>query len=123
MKHNRLITISEHAVDRFIERFQFAGKDLLRASEVRAAAEHAIVSIWQDASYVSDDPEGILFRNRDFQCDFIVFNKMIKTLFPTKGASSVQPENLSSTELRLKHSENNSRFRHNTKGPNGTRRK
>lgn len=123
MKHNRIITISEHAVDRFIERFQFAGKELSNESDVRVAAEQAIVSIWQGASYVSDDPEGILFRNRDFFCDLIVFNKMIKTLFPTKGTSSRQPENHSATDLRIKESENNSRFRHHSNRPERSRRK
>lgn len=132
MKHNRIITISEHAVDRFIERFEFAGKRLSNESDVRVAAEQAIVSIWQSASYVSDDHTGILFRNRDFFCDFIVFNRMIKTLFPTKGGT-IQPENHSATDLRIQSSENNSRFRnHSSKSknahsngasPNGARRK
>lgn len=111
MKQNRIITISEHAVDRFIERFQFAGKDSSNESQVRVAAEQAIVAIWQEASYISDRPDGILFRNREFYCDFIVFATRIKTLFPTK-TGQVQPENHSRTELALTESNNiNSRFR------------
>jgi hypothetical protein len=114
MKQNRIITISEHAVDRFIERFEFAGKNTGNESDVRFAAERAIVSIWQSASYVSDDHSGILFRNRDFFCDMIVFNRMIKTLFPTKGGA-LQPENHSTTDLRIKGEMNNSRFRKQSK--------
>ena len=134
MTQNRIIMISEHAVDRFIERFQFAGKESSNESQVRIAAERAIVSIWQDASYISDDPEGILFRNREFFCDFIVYNKMIKTLFPTKNGQ-LQPENHSRTELALSesngpakttagwHNSNfNSRFRKQSNRPNGARR-
>lgn len=130
MKQNRIITISEHAVDRFIERFSFAGKDSSNESQVRVAAEQAIVSIWQSASYISDDPEGILFRNREFFCDFIVYNKMIKTLFPTKNGQ-LQPENHSRTELALSESNGynsaknmadrhnfNSRFRKQSSRPN-----
>jgi len=113
MKHNRIITISEHAVDRFIERFNFAGKDLDNESEVRAAAERTIVTIWETASYVSDDSQGILFRNLEFNCDFVVFAKQIKTLFQSRSAER-QPENHSSTDLRIRQengSNNNSRFR------------
>ena len=119
MKQNRIITISEHAVDRFIERFHFTGKDSSNESQVRVAAEQAIVSIWQNASYVSDDPDGILFRNREFFCDFIVYNKMIKTLFPTRNGQ-MQPENHSRTEIILSKTNGsqgvkkfNSRFRSN----------
>ncbi|NUN68854.1 MAG: hypothetical protein HUU02_03990 [Bacteroidetes bacterium] len=116
MKHNRIITISEHAVDRFIERFHFAGKDQENESAVRAAAERTIVSIWETASYVSDDSQGILFRNLEFNCDFVVFGKQIKTLFNSRPAAR-QPENHSTTDLRLqsaKSPSHNSRFRQST---------
>lgn len=112
MKHNRIITISEHAVDRFIERFHFAGKDQENESAVRAAAERTIVSIWETASYVSDDSQGILFRNLEFNCDFVVFGKQIKTLFHSRPTEK-QPENHSSTDLRIRQQSpsSNSRFR------------
>ncbi|MEW5800129.1 MAG: hypothetical protein AB1728_14110 [Bacteroidota bacterium] len=110
MKHNRIILISEHAIDRFIERFHFAGKESPRTSEVRIAAERAVQQVWSEASYISDDEEGILFRNREFQCDFIVKNKQITTLFPTKiNGAHAQPDNHSSEELRMQH--HHSRFR------------
>lgn len=116
MKHNRTITISEHAVDKFIERFKFAGSDASNETEVRAAAERTIVEIWGNASYISDDPTGILFRNREFGCDFIVFQRMIKTLFPTSSPTVRQPENLSTTDLRIQSEANNSRYRQPRQG-------
>ncbi len=84
MKHNRVITISEHSIDRFIERFNFAGKNSSVLSHVRIAAEKAIVEIWHNASYISDNADGVLFRSRDYQVDFIVKDRQITTLFPTK---------------------------------------
>jgi hypothetical protein len=109
MKHNRTILISDHAIDRFIERFEFAGKNSQRNGDMRIAAENAVREIWHSASYMSDDNGGILFRNRDFGIDFIVRDKQITTLFPTKTGE--QPENHSRTEIEMHSNKNNSRFR------------
>lgn len=84
MKFNRSVVISEHAIDRFIEKFEFAGKHSSVHSHVRIAAERAIAEMWHEASYISDDENGIKFRNRDFQIDFIVVGRKICTLFPTR---------------------------------------
>jgi hypothetical protein len=111
VKHNRTILISEHAIDRFIQRFDFAGKTG-QISHIRIAAEQAIQEVWHQASYISDDAEGVLFRNRDFQCDFIVKDKVIKTLFQTKLPGG-QPENHSAQDIIMQN--NNSRFRQSNK--------
>ena len=100
--------MSDHAIDRVIERFEFAGKHN-GSAEIRSAAEEAIRSMWAEASYISDDKDGVLLRNLEFQCDFIVKNKVIRTLFPTKGAQ-LQPGNASTQELRMLYV-NKSRFR------------
>ncbi len=114
MKHNRTIIISEHAIDRFIERFEFAGKNSDLRSAVRVAAERAIQEMWKGANYISDDPKGVLFRANDFHCDFIVSKKVMVTLFPTRPKIK-QPGNESTTDLTVaangRGNSHNSRFR------------
>lgn len=109
MKHNRTIQISEHAIDRFIERFEFAGKHSEMKSAVRVAAETAIVEMWKNARYVSDDHKGVLMRSHEYGCDFIIQKKKMITLFKTNPNGKPQPGNESTMELNMKH--NNSRFR------------
>lgn len=80
MKYNRDVLITVHACERFLERFSLVHKNGNREEGLKAA-EIFLKEIWAGASYVSDDDEGIKFRNTQYDCDLIVQNQKIITVF------------------------------------------
>ena len=98
MKYNFQVFITEHACVRFIERFTVVPPDKDHEEQMRIAQDF-IRDIWATARYVSDDPEGILFRNNAYKADMIIFNRRMKTIFVTNSLHKqheqpLQPENL-----------------------------
>lgn len=80
MKYNRDVLVTEHACERFLERFDLVHKNGNREEGLKAA-EIFLKEIWAGASYVTDDEEGIKFRNTQYDCDLIVQNQRIITVF------------------------------------------
>lgn len=113
MRSNNEIGVTNHALDRFIERWDFAGKHHSDRNKVRGAALMVIREIWHQAKYVSDNSAGVRFRNAEFDCEMIVHKRTLVTLYKI-DAPRQQPENHSNTEIRLRSEQNNSRFRKKT---------
>lgn len=80
MKYNRDIYITEHACEKFLDRFNLV-KGGGNKEDAMKAAETFLKEIFSKASYVSDDTDGILFRNKEFDCDMIVQHRRLITCF------------------------------------------
>lgn len=70
------VRISEHAIKQFLSRI------LLNDMPDRKRLIEQIKILFSQARYISDNENGILFRNEDLDIEFIVKNKCIVTLFP-----------------------------------------
>ncbi len=70
------IRVSRHAIEQFKRRIIM--NDLL--DELKMISQ--IKSLFIEAKYISDNANGILFRNDDLMIEFIVKNNKIITLFP-----------------------------------------
>lgn len=70
------IRISEHAIKQFLSRIML--NDTLGRREII----EQIKLLFSQSRYISDNENGILFRNEDLDIEFIVKNKCIVTLFP-----------------------------------------
>jgi hypothetical protein len=79
------IFITDHAVERYIERYAthlFAVSD---CKLQRKLAEEAIKSVFNESDYISDHEQSILFRHREFKIDMLVKFRKIITLFPSRA--------------------------------------
>jgi len=84
MENNSKIRISRHAIERFYERF---GEQLLQTLPEEGRLEYAeefIRQMWSRAVYISDDENGIMFRDYYFKCNIIVQNRTIITIVELK---------------------------------------
>jgi len=70
------VRVSEHAIKQFRNRII-----MNELSEKRQVIDQ-IKNLFAEAHYVSDNDNGILFRNDDLMIEFIVKNGCIVTLFP-----------------------------------------
>lgn len=70
------VRVSEHAIKQFKNRIVL--NDLLGRKQII----DQIKNLFTQAHYVSDNGNGILFRNDDLMIEFIVKNGCIITLFP-----------------------------------------
>lgn len=70
------VRVSEHAIKQYQNRI--LRNDLLEKQQVIKQ----IKNLFEQALYVSDNENGILFRNKDLMIEFIVKNNCIITLFP-----------------------------------------
>lgn len=73
---NARIRISQHAIN------QFQNRIILNDLMERGKIIEQIKELFSSAHYVSDNENGILFRNEDLMIEFIVKNGCIVTLFP-----------------------------------------
>ena len=78
------IFITDHAVERYIERYATHLFDVKEYKEQRKLAEQAIKSVFNESCYIADHEKSILFRHRDLKIDLLVKSKKIITLFPSR---------------------------------------
>lgn len=70
------VRVSEHAIK------QYKNRIIMNESPERKQIIDQIKFLFAEARYVSDNENGILFRNEDLMVEFIVKNGCIITLFP-----------------------------------------
>lgn len=73
---NARIRISQHAIK------QFKSRIIMNDHFENSKVIEQIKSLFTQSRYVSDNGNGILFRNEDLMIEFIVKNGCIVTLFP-----------------------------------------
>ena len=78
------IQVSQHAINRYIEKFQPTLSKKLDASMRQAIIANALRLAFAKSVYVKDDGDGILFRNYNLKADMIVKNSTIITIFPLR---------------------------------------
>lgn len=82
---NKNVEITEHVCHRFIERIN---PNLLAITDYKArlnAAEQAIKAVLEDSKYISDDERGVLLHSAIFNCDIILHNRRLITIYPCKS--------------------------------------
>ena len=82
------IEITEHICHRYMERINPNLLSIVDYNMRLKAAQKAIISILQDARYISDDNRGVLLRSDMFKCDLIVQQRVLLTIYPSKKFSS-----------------------------------
>lgn len=70
------VRVSEHAIK------QFKNRIIMNEHFENSKVIEQVKSLFSQARYVSDNGNGILFRNEDLMIEFIVKNGCIVTLFP-----------------------------------------
>lgn len=78
------IFITDHAVERYIERYATHLSAVTDPKQQRKMAEEAIKSVFSASDYISDHEASILFRHREFKIDMLVKFKRLITLFPSR---------------------------------------
>lgn len=84
---NKNVEITEHVCQRFIERIN---PNLLAIIDYKVrlnAAEQAIKAVLEDSKYISDDERGVLLRSATFNCDIILHNRRLITIYPCRKKS------------------------------------
>lgn len=76
------LELTEHVCLRFIERFNPNLNSIKDYQSKIDRAKVAIKSIVENAHYVSDDPRGILLYSPTHNCNLIIRNKRLITLYP-----------------------------------------
>jgi hypothetical protein len=88
------IEIGEHVCNRFIERFNPNLDAISSQPDKMDRARKALAAIVIDARYVSDNQNGVLLFNKQFNAKLIISNRKLRTIF----------QNSSKTKKReLKH--------------------
>jgi hypothetical protein len=83
------IELTEHVLLRYIERFNPNLNSIRDRQDRLDRARVAVKSMMEHAHYVSDDPRGVLLYSRIHNCNFIVRNKKLITLYaPVKKAKA-----------------------------------
>lgn len=82
------IVISDHAVERYIERFSNGLACITNKVEQKKRAEEEIKRLFCESAYISDHELSILFRHRDLEIDMLVKYKRLITLFATRKHSN-----------------------------------
>lgn len=103
MNHNNPIMITQHALERFLERFPNLlpnSSQTVAVAEAVRRAEATLQEIWSEAHYLSDTNRGILFRNPDHEMLLLVRRRQLMTVLFDNGRR-VQPEIHSRTDLEL----------------------
>jgi hypothetical protein len=75
------IIISEHIIERYIERINPQLQSITDYNKRLIAAKQAINVILKDAKYVSDDNNGVLLISKTFNCAIIVRERVLITMF------------------------------------------
>lgn len=78
------IIITDHAVERYIERYATNLFAVENCKEQRRLAEEAIKKVFCFCDYISDNEASILFRHRELKIDFLVKHKRLITIYPTR---------------------------------------
>ena len=78
MKGNDKINITKHAIDQY--RARIDNKDNINTEHIK----QIIKQTFQEAKYISDNQNGILFRNEDIMIEFIIKDRKIITLYKIK---------------------------------------
>lgn len=84
MNNDTNIIITDHAIERYIERYATNLFAVENWKEQRRLAEQAIKSVFCACSYIADNDESILFRHREFKIDVLVKNRKIITVYPSR---------------------------------------
>lgn len=79
MTNSNKIIVTKHALEQYKRRI------MQNPSLTNDEVNRKLIKIFKKAQYVSDNDNGILFRNKDKKIEFIVKQKKIITLFPLKG--------------------------------------
>jgi hypothetical protein len=80
------IIISEHIVERYIERLNPQLSSIKDYNARLIAAKHAINAILKDAQYISDSDNGVLLESKTFNCRIIVRDCILITIYePNKS--------------------------------------
>lgn len=80
MKHTE-IYLTEHVLLRYIERFNQNLNSITNYQQRLDRAKVAVKSMIEQAHYVSDNPSGVLLYSKLHNCNFIVRNKRLITLY------------------------------------------
>jgi len=76
------IYITEHVCLRFIERFNQNLGAIADYTERLIRAKEAIKTVVEDARYVSDNEGGVLLYSRSCNCNIIIKDRKLITIFP-----------------------------------------
>jgi len=77
------VRVSEHAIK------QYKNRIIMNEGPERKQIIDQIKLLFTSAHYVSDNENGILFRNEDLMVEFIVKNGCVITLFPIRKKGDV----------------------------------
>ncbi len=80
MKHTEIV-LTEHVLLRYIERFNQNLNSITNYQQRLDRARVAVKSMIEQAHYVSDNPSGVLLYSKLHNCNFIVRNKRLITLY------------------------------------------
>lgn len=92
------IFITDHAVERYIERYATNLLSVLDRKEQRKLAEEAIKAVFCEAYYLSDNDESILFRNKKLWIDLLIKNRRLITLYPSRRRKQQQKNKWQKTQ-------------------------
>lgn len=96
MKGSDKINITKHAINQYRERI--VNNNNINTEHIK----QVIKQIFQEAKYVSDNKNGILFRNEDLMIEFIVKDKKIITLYQInkRGSNGTNDQNSRQNSIR-----------------------
>jgi hypothetical protein len=80
------IIITDHIVERYIERLNPQLSSIKDYNARLIAAKHAINAILKDAQYISDSDKGVLLGSKTFNCQIIIRDRILITIYePNKS--------------------------------------
>jgi hypothetical protein len=77
------IIITDHIVERYIQRFNPQLSSIQDYNARLIAAKRAINVILKDAQYISDSENGVLLESKTFKCRIIVHDRILITIYET----------------------------------------
>ncbi len=75
------IILTDHICERYIERINPNLESVTDVNDRLTMAKKAITAILNDARYVSDDDRGILMRSEMFNCNIIIKDRKLITIY------------------------------------------
>jgi hypothetical protein len=85
-----MITITEHICQRYIERFNPNLQGIRDNNKRLHIAQKAIKEVLNDARYISDDERGILLRSKTYNCNLIIKNRVLITIYSKNNKSKMR---------------------------------
>ncbi len=76
------IQITDHVCNRYIERFNPGLAAITNNNTRIKTVKQAIIAILKDATYVSDNKDGVLLFSQNFNCNLIIRDKTLITIYP-----------------------------------------